>query len=881
MDDSLPDLVRDWELDTKFVSDKQTIHTTYVSDPARGRWRSAEEEVWDQMSMLGRGSFGVVSLQKCTSGPNSGNVRAVKEIQVTLDRSLDKFLSREISAIVKFSHKRFRECFVPSFGWYRGQDSIFITMEYLPLGDLQCYLNNPLPESEARTITEQTLQGIDFMHRSKIAHRDLKPKNILVQHKGPNWWVKLSDFGCSKQSESTSLRTIIGTEPYLAPELQNIFAPSDREDLEGEDDPDSPEAPGYSLAVDMWALGAITFRIITGRVPFPSPVGRKLSRYVAHGGSFPPDELLSSECMSFIVSAMSRSPRDRPSAAKALRDPWILYRCAPENVGSETEAGITAKPDTDEETLTDSPQTAFKDASGAWSTVIHSPPPHPKPVPDELHPDVNEASGTWSTIQPSNTLPPRSQYDISQSPHSTRLESPEVNEASGRWSTIQQSLPIQPKPLPDKSQKVESTQVTRSKPPDATQARVPRPTVQQDHPLQPNPASGGPGTGEPTRPQVSDTGNGSASTLIPEGFLEKIGQLPPVQIRSPRSFFPRMFPFHLTSALKTGRPQHYWKHAGFQGPPSEYVFSADDTSIVSVGKYGPFGGEAFCVWELDGGGKFQGKGAYYSTAHSRRAKMAFSLTAKRLIVVENGDRAMMHEEYCSTWEFSPRGVTKPVKGFGDSHMRRAYSWAISADTDRLFAAKKTDGASWPWKVIIKKRISHNQFESFGSKKFKSKVEDITCSRNGEQFVAFHNDSCTIFQSVGSRGYRVQLWPLIMPAGVRKWVSSAFSPDGQWSIISDDERFVILRLFPLRERRIWWSSAFATRAVVFSQDSKCFALGSLNGTISIWRLDKDDKFEEHKLLRLPIESQLRSLTFSPCGHFLATMTDDEFDVWEMF
>ncbi|RSM14886.1 hypothetical protein CEP52_001103 [Fusarium oligoseptatum] len=458
MDDSLPDLVRDWELDTKFVSDKQTIHTTYVSDPARGRWRRAEEEVWDQTSLLGRGSFGVVSLQKCASGPNSGKVRAVKEIQVTLDRSLDKFLSREISAIVKFSHKRFRECFVPSFGWYRGQDSIFITMEYLPLGDLQSYLNNPLPDCEARTITEQTLQGIDFMHRSKIAHRDLKPKNILVQHKGPNWWVKLSDFGCSKQSESTSLRTIIGTEPYLAPELQNIFAPWDREDLEGEDDPDSPEAPGYSLAVDMWALGAITFRIITGRVPFPSPVGRKLSRYVAHGGSFPPDELLSSECMSFIVSAMSRSPRDRPSAAKALRDPWILYRCAPENVGSETEAGITAKPDTDEETLTDSPQTAFKDASGVWSTVIHSPPPHPKPVPDELHPDVNEASGTWSTIQPSHTLPLRSQYDISQSPHSTRLESPEVNEASGRWSTIQQSLPIQPKPLPDKSQKAESTQ---------------------------------------------------------------------------------------------------------------------------------------------------------------------------------------------------------------------------------------------------------------------------------------------------------------------------------------------------------------------------------------------------------------------------------------
>lgn len=108
MDDSLPDLVRDWELETRFASDKQTIHTIYVSDPARGRWRKANEEVWDQTTRLGKGAFGVVYLQKCVSGPSSGNLRAVKEIQVTLNESSDKFLSREISAIVKFSHKRVR-----------------------------------------------------------------------------------------------------------------------------------------------------------------------------------------------------------------------------------------------------------------------------------------------------------------------------------------------------------------------------------------------------------------------------------------------------------------------------------------------------------------------------------------------------------------------------------------------------------------------------------------------------------------------------------------------------------------------------------------------------------------------------------------------------
>jgi serine/threonine protein kinase len=48
-------------------------------------------------------------------------------------------------------------------------------MEYLQLGDLQSLLTNALPESEARSIAEQLLEGTHFMHENKFAHRDLKP----------------------------------------------------------------------------------------------------------------------------------------------------------------------------------------------------------------------------------------------------------------------------------------------------------------------------------------------------------------------------------------------------------------------------------------------------------------------------------------------------------------------------------------------------------------------------------------------------------------------------------------------------------------------------------------------------------------------------------
>jgi calcium/calmodulin-dependent protein kinase I len=57
------------------------------------------------------------------------------------------------------------------------------------------------------------------MHAEGYAHRDLKPQNVFVVQKQPQWWVKLGDFGLSKQrTEQTAFRTQAGTQQYMAPE---------------------------------------------------------------------------------------------------------------------------------------------------------------------------------------------------------------------------------------------------------------------------------------------------------------------------------------------------------------------------------------------------------------------------------------------------------------------------------------------------------------------------------------------------------------------------------------------------------------------------------------------------------------------------------------
>ncbi|KAK3317702.1 calcium/calmodulin-dependent protein kinase type 1B, partial [Cercophora scortea] len=290
------------------------IQTEFISNPATGQRRAPCERRWEPTEELGRGSYGVVTLEKCTSGPASGQVRAVKRLEKGAGHHASLSYRRELEAIAKFSQEKYRDCFVQSFGWYETDSAIYITMEYLPLGDLAGYMHRPIPEVQTRDITKQLLEGLQFMHDSHFAHRDLKPANILVLHHGPNWWVKIADFGISKRAESTPLRTVVGTMAYMTPEVRGIFTL----DSQPEDE------KTFSLAVDIWSAGAIVFQMLFGKPVFLE--GRPLFDYVVRGAPFvlPDEESISPECASFIRQTMAACPGQRPTPERALAHSWIL-----------------------------------------------------------------------------------------------------------------------------------------------------------------------------------------------------------------------------------------------------------------------------------------------------------------------------------------------------------------------------------------------------------------------------------------------------------------------------------------------------------------------------------------------------------------------------
>ncbi|ERF76790.1 hypothetical protein EPUS_08975 [Endocarpon pusillum Z07020] len=266
---------------------------------------------WYTVKRIGKGAYGTVYLEREeTDGVESQ--RAVKRVPKLLASGAPVDYSRELLAMALLT--KHEEVFVLFHGWYESKNSIYLAMEYIPHGDLQQCVRSRLPEDEAKAITTQILEGLCVMHERSITHRDLKPQNIFVVSPGPNWWVKIGDFGISKRVESsdTALRTIAGTMNFIAPEIFGI--------CEG-----SEFTSEYTSAVDIWSLGCVAYVLLTLSVPFSNNL--ELRKFCRGKLDFPvqnlQDNKVTMNALSFLKQLLMAEPSQRKSAQEALTSPWL------------------------------------------------------------------------------------------------------------------------------------------------------------------------------------------------------------------------------------------------------------------------------------------------------------------------------------------------------------------------------------------------------------------------------------------------------------------------------------------------------------------------------------------------------------------------------
>ncbi|KAG1665141.1 Serine/threonine-protein kinase hippo [Nymphon striatum] len=256
------------------------------------------EEVFDIICKLGEGSYGSVfkALHKET-----GQVLAIK--QVPVDTDLQEII-KEISIMQQCDSTYV----VKYYGSYFKNTDLWIVMEYCGAGsvsDIMRLVKKTLTEDEIATILCDTLMGLEYLHRRRKIHRDIKAGNILLNTEGH---AKLADFGVAGQLTDTMAKrnTVIGTPFWMAPEvIQEI---------------------GYDCVADIWSLGITALEMAEGKPPYGDihPMRAIFMIPTKPPPSFREPDQWSPEFIDFVTRCLVKNPEDRATASELLQHDYIL-----------------------------------------------------------------------------------------------------------------------------------------------------------------------------------------------------------------------------------------------------------------------------------------------------------------------------------------------------------------------------------------------------------------------------------------------------------------------------------------------------------------------------------------------------------------------------
>ncbi|XP_015669613.1 MAP kinase-activated protein kinase 3-like [Protobothrops mucrosquamatus] len=166
-------------------------------------------------------------------------------------------------------------------------------------------------EKEASEIMRDIGTAIQHLHGMNIAHRDVKPENLLYTSKEKESVLKLTDFGFAKETTiQNALQTPCYTPYYVAPEVLG------------------PEK--YDKSCDMWSLGVIMYILLCGFPPFYSNTGQAISpgmkrriRMGQYGFPNPEWAEVSDEAKQLIRLLLKTDPTERMTISQFMNHPWI------------------------------------------------------------------------------------------------------------------------------------------------------------------------------------------------------------------------------------------------------------------------------------------------------------------------------------------------------------------------------------------------------------------------------------------------------------------------------------------------------------------------------------------------------------------------------
>uniref|UniRef100_A0A8B9LCZ1 cGMP-dependent protein kinase n=1 Tax=Astyanax mexicanus TaxID=7994 RepID=A0A8B9LCZ1_ASTMX len=208
---------------------------------------------------LGVGGFGRVELVQLKSDEyKTFAMKILKKRHIVDTRQQEHIRSEKL--IMQEAHSDF---IVRLYRTFKDSKYLYMLMEACLGGELWTILRDrgSFDDSTTRFYTACVVEAFAYLHSKGIIYRDLKPENLILDHRG---YAKLVDFGFAKKiGFGKKTWTFCGTPEYVAPEI--ILN------------------KGHDISADYWSLGILMYELLTGSPPFSGPDPMKTYNIILRG----------------------------------------------------------------------------------------------------------------------------------------------------------------------------------------------------------------------------------------------------------------------------------------------------------------------------------------------------------------------------------------------------------------------------------------------------------------------------------------------------------------------------------------------------------------------------------------------------------------------